>query len=152
TASRASGTKDGLVRLPLDEIQPAPENDLVYRPIRLDDPDIQELARSIKKHGLREPIVVTRDGFILSGHRRYAACRVAGLRSVECGIEDIHRDSPDFETMLVEYNRQRVKGFDEVVREQIITYNPENAYVALIQDRKARSAISGAFLVIEGEK
>lgn len=152
TASRASGTKDGLVRLSLDEIRPAPENDLVYRPVRPEDPDIQELARSIEQHGLREPIVITRDGFILSGHRRYAACRIAGLRSVECRIEDITRGDREFETMLVEYNRQRVKGFDEVVREQIITCNPENAYEALIQDRKARSNVSADFLKIEGQK
>jgi hypothetical protein len=142
----------GLVRLSLDSIRPSPENNLIYRPVRADDPGIQDLARSIRRHGLREPIVVTRDGYILSGHRRHAACRLAGLREVDCRVEDITRDHPEFETMLVEHNRQRVKGLDEVVREQVITSNRENAYRSLIEHRKAKSAVSGEFLSIEGTK
>jgi hypothetical protein len=120
--------------------------------VRSDDPGIQDLARSIRRHGLREPIVVTRDGFILSGHRRHAACRLAGLKEVNCRVEDITRDDPEFEALLVEHNRQRVKGLDEVVREQVITSNPENAYRSLVEYRRAKSAVSGEFLSIEGTK
>jgi hypothetical protein len=141
-----------LVRLPIDSIRPAPENDLIYRPIRTDDPDIQALAQSIRKYGLQQPIVVTRDHCILSGHRRHAACRLAGLREVDCEVKDIRRTDPEFETMLVEYNRQRVKGLDEVVREQVITSNPDDAYRSLVAYRKAKSAVSGEFLTIEGSK
>jgi hypothetical protein len=65
---------------------------------------------------------------------------------------DITRDDPRFETMLVEYNRQRVKSLDEVLREQVITTNPEDAYRSLIAYRKAKSAVSGEFLSIEGAK
>jgi hypothetical protein len=96
--------------------------------------------------------VVTRDGFILSGHRRHAACRLAGLREVLCRVEDITRDDPEFEAILVEHNRQRVKGLDEVVREQVITGDPEDAYRSLVEYRKAKSAVSGEFLSIEGTK
>jgi hypothetical protein len=144
--------KAGLVRLRLDQIRPAPENNLVYRPVLANDPDIQDLARSIKRHGLREPIVVTRDGFILSGHRRHMACILVGLREVDCRVEDIRRTDPEFETMLVEFNRQRVKSFDEVVREQGISANPETAYRALVEHRKARATVTGEFLAIEGAK
>jgi hypothetical protein len=142
----------GLVRLSLDSIRPAPENSLIYRPVRFDDPGIQDLARSIRRHGLREPIVVTRDGFILSGHRRHAACRLAGLREADCRVEDITRDDPEFETMLVEHNRQRVKSFDEALREQVIACNPEDAYRALVEHRKARAELTGEFIAIEGTK
>src|SRR5262249_49191648 len=116
------------------------------------DPEIQALARSIARHGLREPIVVTRDGYILSGHRRHAACRLAGLREVDCRVEDITRDDPEFETLLVEHNRQRVKGLDEVVRELVITSNPQDAYRSLVEYRRGKSAVSGEFLSIEGTK
>jgi hypothetical protein len=116
-----------------------------------DDPDIKALARSIKAIGLKEPIVVTTDGFILSGHRRHVACRLAGLREVPCRVEAISRLDPNFERMLCEYNRQRVKTFAEVVREQVVTVNPAAAYTALIEHRKAASAVSGEFLDL-GEK
>jgi hypothetical protein len=141
-----------LVRLSLDSIRPAPENNLIYHPVRPDDPGIQDLARSIRRHGLRVPLVVTKDLYILSGHRRHAACRLAGLSEVDCWVEDITRDDPEFETLLVEHNRQRVKGLDEVVREQVITSNPQDAYRSLVEHRKARSAVSGEFLSIEGTK
>jgi hypothetical protein len=124
----------------------------VYRPVLTTDPEIQALARSIARHGLREPIVVTRDGYILSGHRRHAACRLAGMREVDCRVEDITRDDPEFETMLVEYNRQRVKGFDEVVREQVITRDPEGDYRSMVQHRRAKAEVSGEFIRIEGKK
>jgi hypothetical protein len=141
-----------LVRLSLDIIRPAPENKLVYRPIVASDPDIRDLAKSIEKNGLHQPIVVTRDFYIISGHRRHVACRIAGLTEVDCRIEDITHDDPEFETMLVDHNRQRVKSLDEVVREQVITCNPDDAYHSLRQHRKAKSAVSGEFLTIEGSK
>ncbi len=142
-----------LVRLPLDAIRPSPENDKLYRPLNLDDPSIQALGDSIAKYGLREPLVVTRDNYILSGHRRYAACRLAGLAEVLCRVENIRRSSPDFQRLLCEYNRQRVKSFDEVVREQVVTTTcPDEAYEALLEQRQAASAVRGDLLVLEGKK
>jgi ParB/Sulfiredoxin domain len=145
-------TKDRLVWFSLSEIKPAPENDLIYRPISPDDPDIQKLAESIQKHGLKEPLVVTQDGYILSGHRRYVACRLLGMKRVECRVEPISRFDPSFETMLCEYNRQRVKSLDEIVREQVISINPDDAYQSLISYRKRISAVSGECISIEGVK
>ncbi len=60
----------------IDSIIPAPENDEIYRAIAWDDPEILALARSIKERGVEEPILVSRDGYIISGHRR----RIAGCR------------------------------------------------------------------------
>jgi hypothetical protein len=147
-----SEPKDRLVRLSLDSIQPSPENNLIYRPVLASDPEIRELARSIQKHGLQEPIVVTRDGYILSGHRRQMACRLAGMKDVPCRVADISRHDPGFVPMLREFNRQRVKGFDEIVREQIVSGPPVDAYRSLVEHRKAKSAISGEFLSIDGMK
>ena len=62
----------------LSQLEPAPENDDLYRPVGFDDPEIQALARSIREHGIREPLVITLDNYILSGHRRYKAARLAG--------------------------------------------------------------------------
>jgi ParB-like nuclease domain len=59
-----------LVLVSIDSIIPAPENDEIYRAIAWNDPEILALARSIKERGVQEPILISRDGYILSGHRR----------------------------------------------------------------------------------
>ncbi|PYJ72463.1 MAG: hypothetical protein DME72_07930 [Verrucomicrobia bacterium] len=47
----------------IDKIFPAPENAKLYRPIDSNDPDIIPLADSIKRYGVREPLVISRDNF-----------------------------------------------------------------------------------------
>ncbi len=136
-----NNSKTGQVRFcekGLDEITPAPENDTLYRPIDPNDPEIRALAASIQEHGLREPLVVTQDGYILSGHRRYCAAGIAGLRSVPVRIELLRReaDIDRFVLLLREYNRQREKTHDERLREEMLTVEPEEAYQALIQHRR----------------
>src|SRR3954447_6776387 len=84
-----AGEEVGLVRLSIDSIRPARVNGLIYKPVDPDDPEIRDLARSIRDFGLKVPITVTRDMVVVSGHRRHAACRLAGLRVVECRIEPI---------------------------------------------------------------
>jgi hypothetical protein len=144
--------KPRLVWVPVGDLRQAPENELIYRPVSLDDPDIQRLADSIKEHGVLTHLVVTQDGFILSGHRRHAACRLAGVSKVPCEVKPITRRHPEFETLLCEYNRQRVKSFDEVIREQVVLVDPEEAYQSLIEHREAVSRVRGDFLEIEGTK
>src|SRR4051794_24041453 len=54
--------------------------------------------------------------------------------------------------MLVENNRQRVKSFDEVLREQVVMVNREDAYRSLIEHRQKASRVSGDFLELIGTK
>lgn len=135
--------RTGLVRKRLSAINPSPENEHLYRPVHDDDPEIQALADSIRERGLLEPIVVTRDGYIVSGHRRHAACRLAGLSIVPCRVLPIHSvdDPDDFVRLLREYNRQREKTLAEKVREEIVSADPDEAYRHLVEHRKAASAV-----------
>jgi ParB-like chromosome segregation protein Spo0J len=89
TARRRRGLLNGqrgeldLVRVyPIESIVPSPENNAVYSTIAWDDPEIVELARSIKVYGVQEPLLISRDGFIISGHRRRVAALKAGLKEV----------------------------------------------------------------------
>src|SRR5947207_1173652 len=110
------------ITLDIDDITPSPENDKLYRPVDPDDREIIALAESIGTHGLQEPIVVTVDGYILSGHRRHAAAKLAGLGTVPCVMRrDVSRraDPDAFLTLLREHNRQRIKTLDERVREEV---------------------------------
>jgi hypothetical protein len=117
-----------------------------------DDPAIQALAQDIRERGLLQPIVITRDKFILSGHRRHAACKLAGKKQVDCEVVDISVNDPGFEELLCAYNQQRVKSIDEIAREQAVMMNPESAYQALIEYRKEQSTVKREFMAIEGTK
>jgi hypothetical protein len=138
--------------VPLSVIRPSPENDAIYGPVDPSDPDVQALAGSVGEHGIREPLVITFDDFILSGHRRYAAAKLAGLREIPCRRENILRTGPGFVVLLREYNRQRVKGIDVVLREEIISANPDDAYEELIQYRRDAARVNVETGIIRGEK
>lgn len=146
TENNKSGAATEEIELvPLAAIRPSPENNKLYRPVDPRDPEIVALAQSIRLHGIREPLVATLDGYIISGHRRHVAAKLAGLREVPCRREPISReDDPDgFIVLLREHNRQRIKSFDEQVREEAIGVDPEESYRVLVQERQAKSDLSG---------
>ncbi len=74
-----------------------------------EDKDLQELSYSIKNQGLIQPIIVRGagdDNFeIIAGERRWRACQLAGLHSVDCVVMDASEDKV-FELALIE-NIQR---------------------------------------------
>jgi hypothetical protein len=133
----------GIVAVAIDECRPSPENDTLYRPALDTDPEIVALAESIRQNGLREPIVLSLDGYILSGHRRCAACKLAGLKKIRARYEPVRREAdPDrFVTLLREYNRQRVKSLDEQIRESIVDADPDEARAELVEYRRSKSKV-----------
>jgi len=142
----------GIRTLRLSQIRPSPENDKLYRPINPDDPEIKELAKSIREHGLLQPLVITQDGYILSGHRRYAAAKLARLREVPCTIEQICRSDERFIPLLREHNRQREKTDSERLREEIVSGDPEESYRALQQHREEMARVDTECISLRGEK
>ena len=72
---------------------------------RFEEESLQELANSIKEHGILQPVLV-RDGHeIIAGERRYRAAQMAGLSRVPVVIRDIS-DQQAAEISLIE-NIQR---------------------------------------------
>ena len=69
----------------LERIRPNPQ-----QPRRIFDPvGLQELAESIRQHGVLQPLTVrkTADGLeLVAGERRLRAARLAGLREVPCVV------------------------------------------------------------------
>jgi hypothetical protein len=149
---RQNSDKPEFQEVPIEHIHPSPENDRLYAPIDFRDPSIQSLAKSIRDKGLLEPIVLTLDGYIVSGHRRFAGVRLAGLRTARCRYIDVHRGSePEkFLVLLREHNRQREKTRAERLREEVVSINPDQAHRALIEHRKKKSRIEPAAMTIEG--
>ena len=89
--------------IPLEKVRPNPQ-----QPRASFDPEgIAELAASITRHGLLQPIVVSRDGDsyeLVAGHRRVLAARAAGKTTIPAVIREDVRDR--LELALVE-NLQR---------------------------------------------
>jgi hypothetical protein len=147
--ARRHKPETGLVsiqRVPLDSISPSRLNDSVYRPPSADDPDIQEMARSMREHGVLQALTITRDGFILSGHRRYCAATAAGLETVPVVVENITRDDPAFPRLLVTHNQQRQKNVAELLAEQVVQRSSKDAHRELMQYRveRRRKTMAGA--------
>jgi ParB-like chromosome segregation protein Spo0J len=144
--------------VPIDALKTHPLNDRLYRPIGINDPDIAELAESIRTHKLQEALIVTRDLYVLSGNRRRAAfARLAALEPhawtvAPCRVVDLHSTDDDFAVLLRENNRQRVKTFAEVVREQVIDADPEEAYRRLVRHRRRAAEVEVDTIEIVGEK
>ena len=138
-----------ILLLPIEALSPAPENSLLYRPVDPQAPENIDLADSIREHGILEPLTVTKDRVIASGHRRYAAARVAGLDKVPARILPFESDDPDFVRLLTAFNQQRVKTRDEFLREIIANANPEEEYESLLTERAKRSEVNHSLERIE---
>jgi len=86
--SLASEQETGTVEVPLSQIEPNP-----YQP-RLDfDPaSLEELAQSIREHGVIQPVVVRRrapDRYeLVVGERRLRAAKLAGLQTIPAIVGD----------------------------------------------------------------
>jgi ParB-like chromosome segregation protein Spo0J len=135
----------------LSQIKPTPENDEVYRPFDATTPENRALIASVKEKGIIEPLVLSSDFFILSGHRRYGAARAARLKSAPCRFKNVRRGDPEFMVLLREFNRQRVKNLSEQLREAVIDSDPDEAYEALLEHREERSRLEVATVAIEGQ-
>jgi len=99
------------------EFTPHPLNERVYGSPKPD----KALIESIEKVGLLQPIIVNRNKQIVSGHRRWQACKIIAERrpDKDFHILAITFSGSDFqaEQLLIESNRQRVKTFEQKARE-----------------------------------
>jgi hypothetical protein len=108
--------------VPVKEIQPSPENKEVYGPTNYDhDPALKSLVRSVKRLGLEEPLILTQDKFVLSGHRRLFAVQELGWPQVPVRFANVTRaDSTDYHRLLTEYNPQRIKSVATTLSESLL--------------------------------
>jgi ParB family chromosome partitioning protein len=93
-----------LLSLPVEALERNPDQPRK----RFDEAKLEELAASIRQHGVVEPILVRREGSryrILAGERRWRASQRAGLREVPALVREA-TDREAFELALVE-NLQR---------------------------------------------
>lgn len=94
-----------ILQIPIDEIIP---NRFQPR-LNFDDRGLEELASSIKQHGIIQPLVLRRveDKYeIIAGERRFKAAQLAGLSKVPAVIANID-DNKSAEVAIVENVQRR---------------------------------------------
>lgn len=133
--------KTGLVLI--SQIWTAPENDKLYGKTTQADQNFRELLTSTKSFGIREQLVVTEDGAIISGNRRRLAAELAGIIEVPVIVEPFRYadDRGRFLRLLREHNRHRDKTNAQKLREELVSLNPNDTYAKLTNYRRAQSTI-----------
>lgn len=139
----------GVVTLRLSEIEPNRNQPRT----NFDEDALAELADSIAKHGLIQPIVVrpTSSGVyqIVAGERRWRACRMAELYEVPVIIKELD-DQKYFEIALIEnLQREDLNAVEEAqgYRTLIDTYGLTQEQVAESVG-KSRSAVTNALRLL----
>lgn len=98
--------RSGLAEIPLDRLSPNPEQPRRH----FADDGIAELADSIRRHGVLQPLLVSEDGaggyLVIAGERRWRAARAAGLKTVPAVIRERLGARDELALALVE-NLQR---------------------------------------------
>ena len=101
-----------IVELNLDELRPNP-----YQPRKkFDEEALNELASSIKEHGVFQPIIVkkTIKGYdIVAGERRFRASKKAGLTKIPAIIADFSDDEMMQISLLENLQREDLTAIEE---------------------------------------
>ena len=124
-------SKESIVELDIEELRPNP-----YQPRHVfDNEALEELASSIKEHGVFQQIIVKKSikGYeIIAGERRFRASKLAGKKTIPAIIRDF-TDEQMMEIALLE-NLQRE---DLTVIEEATAYQKMLTNLNLTQDELA---------------
>jgi len=116
--STSSALETGLIEVALDHIIPNP-----YQPRQvMDQVKLQELADSILKHGLIQPLIVTKidDSHyqLIAGERRWRASQIAGLETVPVVVKEATPQSMLELALIENIQRADLNPLEEAVAYQ----------------------------------
>lgn len=106
--------RSGGVRvIPVERIEPNPQQPR----LAFDEETLQELAASIREHGVLQPILVRPldDGRfqLIAGERRWRASRIAGQATIPALVEDIDDDTALEISIIENLQREDISPLDE---------------------------------------
>lgn len=102
---RQDEKREKVVDIPLEELQPFQGHPFQV----VENEELLELAKSIAEHGVVTP-ALARPGKgggyeLISGHRRKAACQLAGIKTLPVIVRDLDDDTATI--IMVDSNQQR---------------------------------------------
>ena len=109
--------QEEIIMVKLDELRSNP-----YQPRKVfDENSLQELASSIKEHGVFQPIIIKKSikGYeIIAGERRVKASKIAGLEEIPAIVRDFS-DTQMMEIALLEnLQRENLNAIEEATAYQ----------------------------------
>jgi len=122
-----------VLKISVDKIDRNPQQPRVD----FSESDLQDLAQSIREHGVLQPLLVTRAGdryLLIAGERRLRASKRAGLKEVPCLVHDAVTDKERLELAIIE-NVQRA---DLNAIEQALAYKQLADEFELTHDQIAK--------------
>ena len=119
-----------------------PENWTIYRRPDFTDKTFLDLCESIRTSGIKTPLEVSSDDYIISGHRRFLAAQHCGVYTLPCFIDQSvvmgELTKQERVALLIERNRgTRIKSDSELYLEAAASVAPDEA-IRQAQDRKAQ--------------
>jgi ParB family chromosome partitioning protein len=109
TTHRSTGVKV----IPVDRIESNPEQPR----LAFDEATLEELAASIREHGVLQPILVRPIGEnhfqLIAGERRWRASRIAGMVAIPALVEDIDDDTALEISIIENLQREDISPLDE---------------------------------------
>ncbi|BAZ70807.1 hypothetical protein NIES4106_56040 (plasmid) [Fischerella sp. NIES-4106] len=102
-------------------LQPHPRNSSIYGKHE----DVTELVKLIRHSQWVRPLVITTQGIIISGHRRWKAVLQLGWKTVAVEMRDFADEIIELQTLLLE-NANRSKTTEQKVREGKAWYEIES--------------------------
>lgn len=101
-------------KVKIDELKPHPKNPRIHP-----DSAIEKLERSIREFGWTNPVLVSRDGYILAGHARVKAAKKAGIEEVP--VIYLELEGAKAEAYMIADNRlQEETKWDNEILEKLI--------------------------------
>jgi len=109
-----TATNEEIFEVNLEELRPNP-----YQPRKVfDEQALQELADSIKKNGVFQPIIIKKSikGYeIIAGERRYRAAKLAGLEKIPAIIRDFTEQQMIEIAVLENLQRENLNAIEEAL-------------------------------------
>lgn len=122
--SAEGGRTSGVRNVPIDRIEANPENPRVV----FEESALQELAASIREHGVLQPVLIRPRGpnqfQLVAGERRWRAARLAGLAAIPALVEELD-DDVALEIAIIE----------NLQREDLSPLEEASMYDRMIKDR-----------------
>lgn len=108
----------------VSDLEPHPKNTDIYGEEDLED----SFVNSVREKGVLEPLVITRENRIISGHRRHKAAKRVGVETVPVRYSEFDDELAEREA-LIEFNRQREKTPGQITNEfeEILEIEQERA-------------------------
>lgn len=119
-----SQNESGVISLPVDQIKPNPRQPRT----EINEANLQELAESIREHGVLQPVLVTTEPgkdeyYLVAGERRLRAAKLAGLEMIPAIIRPVS-----------EQERLELALIENLQREDLSPLETAEAYQQLVEE------------------